>query len=386
MKRLALSLLLLSLFAAGVPAAFGQSCATPPPTATPPPSYPTQVAGTQGGHLLAYWQLNETSGTTANDSSGNGRNGTYSGVTLNSTTFLDGSPAGHNDGINDFVNAYTVSLAGAFDGDEGTLLVWAKVDGAGVWGDGIARRLAFFRADGSNLINIFKSTASNRIDIQRIGSATSLTRTKTSFSPVGWFAVAVTWSLSGNSQITYVDGSQEGATQTGLAALINSLASTTTVIGAGNTTSGANPWHGSLANVAVWDIALSSGEVAALATVPAPYTPPATATVCPTYTPTPSPTWTPTYTPTPTNTPNLYHFWTLPAPIGTPLLDATGTATPAPGLDVVFVSDFNAGQVGISFLLAAIFFSLLIMWLVVLLMRRKAPKQPKPVITTNQSE
>jgi hypothetical protein len=41
---------------------------------------------------LLFWKLNETSGTNAADSSGNGRDGTYTGtVTLNSTSLVDGT-------------------------------------------------------------------------------------------------------------------------------------------------------------------------------------------------------------------------------------------------------------------------------------------------------
>ncbi|MFN8450264.1 MAG: hypothetical protein U0521_17180 [Anaerolineae bacterium] len=45
------------------------------------------------GALVGYWRLNETSGSTIADAGANGFNGTYTGVTLNDTTFLDGEPA-----------------------------------------------------------------------------------------------------------------------------------------------------------------------------------------------------------------------------------------------------------------------------------------------------
>lgn len=40
-----------------------------------------------------FWRLNETAGGTATDSSGNGRNGTYSGITLNQTAIVPGDPS-----------------------------------------------------------------------------------------------------------------------------------------------------------------------------------------------------------------------------------------------------------------------------------------------------
>lgn len=73
---------------------------------------------------VAYWKLDETSGTNAADSSGNGRNGTYNGVTLNATTAPDGSPAGVLDGINDGIQITNdLTFSGASDY---TIVFWAK--------------------------------------------------------------------------------------------------------------------------------------------------------------------------------------------------------------------------------------------------------------------
>lgn len=71
--------------------------------------------------LIAYWPLNETSGTTANDVSGNGRHGTYSGVTLDQ---VDGpgetmGRAGLWDGIND-----RVRVVSSISTTEFTVLGW----------------------------------------------------------------------------------------------------------------------------------------------------------------------------------------------------------------------------------------------------------------------
>jgi hypothetical protein len=380
MKRLLLSLLIVSLFSAvvGLPAAFGQSCATPPPTYTPTPGYRATLQAVAPSNLIVYLPLNETSGTVAEDDSGNNADGTYHGVTLNTTTFLTGDPAGTFDGVNDYVDALTSYLISHFSGSEGSIQFWAKVDAA-FWVNNIISVFAFLSVDANNLIRVRK-TGTNLLNWTHIAGAVARAINETP-TPTVWTQYVFTWSNSLNRVAMYRAG-----------ALVATVAAPGTWAGSlanaffGATVGGASAIPGNMAQIAIWNAALDSTKVAVLATIDPTQIVPPTATLCPTYTPTPSPTWTPTYTPTPTNTPNLYHFWTLPAPIGTPLPDATGTATPAPGQDVVFVSEMNAGQVGISFLLAAIFFSLLIMWLVVVLMRRKAPKQPKPVITTNQSE
>jgi len=77
---------------------------------------------------LLYYKLNETSGTSAIDYSGNGYHGTYSGVTLASANGVfspDKMPLW--DGVNDFLNFYTAGFAGAFNPDEFSMLLWFQV-------------------------------------------------------------------------------------------------------------------------------------------------------------------------------------------------------------------------------------------------------------------
>jgi type II secretory pathway pseudopilin PulG len=74
------------------------------------PQYKSVVLGDSP---VGYWRLDETSGTTAKDSSGNGNNGTYSGgVTLNQQSILsDGNAAATFDGSSGYVEIpYNASL------------------------------------------------------------------------------------------------------------------------------------------------------------------------------------------------------------------------------------------------------------------------------------
>lgn len=335
----------------------------PNPTPTPQQPYGSKILSTQPSHLLAYWKLSETSGSTAADSSGNGRNAVYSGVTLNGTTFLNGDPAPNLDGINDLINAYSSSFATAFSGGEGTALLWAKVNSAGTWADSTLRRMLYFGVDLNNRLVFQKGTAANQVSLVYIAGGTNKSATINSFSTTTWFAVAVTWSKSADQAQYYVDGAAVGTALTGLGNWTGALANTTVTIGAGST--GANePWYGSIANVALWDVPLNPTEIAALATVDPiipTETPAPTCTPTPTFTWTPSPTWTPTFTPTPTATANTFIFWTMPPPAtGTALPDATGTPTPAPGQDVAFDYTVTAGGLAVDILLLAIFVTILI--------------------------
>lgn len=227
----------------------------------PPVSYADRVLALSP---IAYWKLDETSGTTAFDSSGNGYDGTYSGVTLNAATAPDGSPAPAFDGVNDFVNVYGTGFASAFNHDEGTLLVFAKVANSGVWTDGTLRRIASFAVNNSNRVIIWKNSTANQVEVFYVANNVSKSVTRTGASFTDFFPVAITWSKSADQVRMYVSGSQNGSTQTGLGSWTGSLATTLATIGA-TSTSGNNPFHGSIAHVAVFDYALNASQIADVA-------------------------------------------------------------------------------------------------------------------------
>ncbi len=269
-------------------------CLGPNPTATTQPPYSQKVLNTQSGHLLAYWKLDETSGTTANDASGHSRTGTYSGPTLSGTTFLNGDPAPSFDGVNDNVNLYTSSLNSAFNGQSGTVLAWAEVHDALTWSDGAAREIYRFGDGGGQYSRGRKATTTNQLQIYYLGTTKSQTSSVTN-----WFQIGETWNFSGNVAKAFYAGAQVSTDITGFAAWSGSLGTTSVILG-DFSTSAANPWYGSISNVALWDTALNTTEVALLATVDPVLptaTPYPTCTPTPTYTPTITPSWTPTITP-----------------------------------------------------------------------------------------
>ncbi len=114
-----------------------------------PSNYAHKVLATDQPHLLAYWPLSEVAGSVAYDFSGNARHGAYTGVTLGKTGIGDGDTCPFFDGANDFVNIYSVSLRDAFNGAEGTAMIWAKVFNVGVWTDGAYRNTLHLHTDGS---------------------------------------------------------------------------------------------------------------------------------------------------------------------------------------------------------------------------------------------
>ncbi len=209
---------------------------------------------------IAYYPQAEPSGTTIVDESGNGRNGTYVGVTLGQPGIGDGRTAAGYDGATSYGNIYSASLAGAWNGAEGSIVIW------GQWTENV---------DGANrfLANLFTNT-NNRLVIDRTAATTLRWRyiaggtTKTiniTINDTNWHAIAVTWNKAADRAIGYYDGGQSGTTQTGLGTWVGAL--TTALIGA-STITPTFVWKGRSAHVALFNRALSAAEIASLAVVP----------------------------------------------------------------------------------------------------------------------
>ncbi len=216
---------------------------------------------------IAYWPLAEASGATVLDASGNGRNGTYTGVTLGQPGIGDGRSAASFDGVTSFANIFSSSLQSAFNSAEGTMAIWVQFLSAGLWSDGVARQFMQLRVDANNLVTLRRTTTLNQLQDQYIAGATAKNVNITSIGgSVAWNHMAMTWSKSNDQVIAYVNGAQSGATQTALGVWAGSIASTLCLLGASTQTPG-NPMSGLLAHAAVWDRPLSAATVAALAVV-----------------------------------------------------------------------------------------------------------------------
>lgn len=227
--------------------------------------YLAKVLGTEASNLIAYWPLNEASGTNADNAEGTAaRDGTYNGVTLGQPGIGDGETCPSFDGSNDYVSIYSDSLRDAFNGAAGTVALWAKVSGAGVWSDGQNRRAIKITVDGSNNVYIGKTSGNVMIWAYTAGGTSdAITAAR---SPTGWVHLGITWDAAADQVMAYYTGSQEGATQTGLGTWAGNIVNSGTIIGAENNTP-AFPWDGLLAHVAVWTKALSAAQIASLAVV-----------------------------------------------------------------------------------------------------------------------
>jgi hypothetical protein len=226
--------------------------------------YYQKVLATQPANLIAYWPLWETAGAVANDISGNGRNGTYTGITLGQTGIGDGRTCSLFDGATSYVNLFSAGLAAGFNGAEGTAAIWGRVLNAGIWADGTTDFLFY----------LYGPNANNRIMFQKTGGILALSyiaggvnRTRNgSTTPTAFFHAAITWSAVANEVLHYWNGAVLGAA---LAPGVWAGALTQALIGSNvGVPPAAFPWNGWAAHAALWDVALTPAEVATLATVP----------------------------------------------------------------------------------------------------------------------
>jgi hypothetical protein len=144
-----------------------------------------------------YLHLNETSGTNAADSSGNGRNGTYNGtVTLNRAGRIhdSGSAAAQLDGSTGYISCPSTGVP---TGNASfTQEIWVKLNGTGAtgviiaWGTGNTLQEPNFYVDSSG--NLYMSTWNTDTLVQALSVGT-------------WYHLVSTW--DGTTHKAYVNGS-----------------------------------------------------------------------------------------------------------------------------------------------------------------------------------
>jgi len=216
---------------------------------------------------IAYWPLNETSGTTAVCQVNAAQNGTYARnvSTMGTGTGIgDGNTAPLLDGTNDYVDIYSTALRDAFDGELGSVGMWIRANSANMWTDGYWRNPFILGADANNYIQVYKAPngGDNNVgfEIKRGGTWNGTAQTTTT---AAWFFLGMTWDKSGNS-IKYYWNTQLATGACG-DTWAGNLASTTCVIGSSSTNG--NEWHGQVAHFAVFDAALNQASMEDLGTV-----------------------------------------------------------------------------------------------------------------------
>ena len=212
------------------------------------PSIPT-------GGLVGYWKLDETSGTSAADSSGGGNTGTLTNGPVWATGGRD-SGALTFDGVDDYVNLGTsTSLAG---GAAVTVSAWVKPTGSN--GEIIARRdVSQTFMSWELLIAGGKAKFTN---MTSSGYNPDYTVTSNATISTGvWTHIAGVYTNADGVLRIYVNGVADGTTNG--SGTISSAAGVKTYMGAYSNGSSAptNPFAGTIDDVRVYNRALSPQEI-----------------------------------------------------------------------------------------------------------------------------
>jgi hypothetical protein len=213
---------------------------------------------TNSGDLIGHWKLDETSGTTAADSSDNGNDGTLENMAGDEWTTGVLSGALQLDGNNDHIEV--TGLLG--EPADITICAWVNltsIDLAGAdvvsLGDCIAIRL-----DDTNPLRGCTGMFFDGSDLQYTPSADYIEGT-------GWHQVAYTFDDSANTQKFYIDGVEEGSSTHTDSVSYSGQGSNVTMGIHGN--GSANYSFGGLVDdVRIYNRALTADDVAALASVP----------------------------------------------------------------------------------------------------------------------
>lgn len=214
---------------------------------------------------IVYFPMDEASGSTAINygSLGVSANGSYVGVTLAQESAPGGGLAPKFDGINDYVNIYSDALAGAFNGQLGSIAFWIKVTNDDMWTDSSADIIFTLMADASNYISFQKRNANKNYIRVYYNAGGTLTNIDCLLAGTGWYFICITWSKANDQAKLFVNNSQYGDTKTTLGTWSGALAATKCNIGEYAPASGL-PWNGYEAHFGVWNKVLSTSEMSLL--------------------------------------------------------------------------------------------------------------------------
>jgi large repetitive protein len=214
-------------------------------------TYAQRLMAIQPANLRLYLPLNETSGTLANNPTGNGVNGSYSGVTLNGLLSPDSLSAGAWDGVNDLV---TVSDAPVLNmTSQMTIAAWVRLNAINNFDGVVQKSDPGWASGGYGLYFAYGA-------LHCWASDSYTKQAEASFSISGqWVLLACTY--DGAIMRLYQNANQIASANftTAIAPIAEPV-----LIGSAN---GGSYLDGSVAHVAIWDTALTASEVAELASV-----------------------------------------------------------------------------------------------------------------------
>jgi beta-galactosidase len=206
--------------------------------------------------LLAWWKMDETGGTTASDSSGNGRNATVNGATFTS---------GYLSNALHFNGASNVATFASTDSTQITVAAWVRAD---AHGNSSFPRI--IETPGYRVFYRFDASGSNGFDFATFTSTQNgdWFSGQNSVSTGVWYHVAASYDRSNlaNTPALYVNGIKRGLTViTSPSGTQPSSAGTGYI---GNRAASDRAWNGLMDDLRLYNRSLTDSEILALASVP----------------------------------------------------------------------------------------------------------------------
>lgn len=235
--------------------------------------YTQVVVNTLGNSLFGYWPLNEASGASAFDYSGNARTGAYTNVTLGQPGIGDGntaaafveSPASK---MNPYSTALDAAIAAASGLDEGYISLWIKISSAALWADANSYYFTYLTTDFTNGL-VMRKVGSNSLTAYRRVGAQVASLIIDCPTTARWLHLGFAWSVAQGKAWVYINGTKKIPLTVALTSLSDALAFAGTVFGSASGSS--SNWSGSMAHIAwgsgvptdaqMWILARSARQV-----------------------------------------------------------------------------------------------------------------------------
>ena len=216
---------------------------------------PQYVSGTGG--LIGHWKLDETEGTTATDSSGNGNDGTLNGG-MDATNDSIPGPVGTAllfDGIDDYI---TIANESVFDNGPFTLALWYTTDRLDVSNQVLISKHDDSLNDGYRII---RNGTGNQLAYRLEGVSDGYrVLDTTTLNDDGWQHVVLVYDGSAFSEV-YTNGVKDDSNDT---PHTGTLSETNLPLQIGGSTSDGTYWAGAIDDVRFYDRVLSDAEITAL--------------------------------------------------------------------------------------------------------------------------
>ncbi len=237
-------------------------------------SYIQKMERTYNSSFVGLWPLNEESGTVAYDISPNGYNATSSGLLRSNLqrSFLapDGDKCAQFDGSASYINLYAAITKEPTT--IGSISLLAAVPQANL-ASTTMMQIITLKYDASNYIDITFDTTAYRFNGTYEANDAKRGVNSLVYNVDGgpqfpeWHQFGLTWTAAGDAVKFYVDGLQQGTTQTLLGTWSGAMAADTMVLGSSNSSSAADVLTGYIARVGVWSVVLPDATMQDLAVI-----------------------------------------------------------------------------------------------------------------------